>query len=125
MRTFSPRIIHLLLPLLLMACYAGTRGSVVLIKAEKKLAEARNAGAPERATYAWTLANEYMKKARDEYSHSDFEAAEALVKKAEKWAAEAAKIAAAAPPEPEPDPVPEPSGWDATPAAEGDEGVWK
>ena len=119
MSIFSTRALYLLLPLLVMGCYAGTRGSVVLVKAEKKLAEARNAGAPERAAYAWTLANEYMPTARDEYSRSDFEAAEKVGKQAEKWAAEAQAIAAAA------GPVAPSDSWDAAPAKTSDDGVWE
>ena len=78
-------------------CIAATRTTVKLAQAEQNLAAARDAGAQERAIYAWTLADEYMKKARDEWARSDFEASESMVKKAKYWADEAASIARAAP----------------------------
>jgi hypothetical protein len=76
-------------------CYAGTKATVKLTQTEQKMNAARAAGAPERAIYAWTMADEYMKKARDEWGRSDYESAEALLKKAEHWAAEAVSIARA------------------------------
>jgi hypothetical protein len=78
-------------------CIAATRTTVKLVQAEKNMTAARDAGAQERAVYAWTLADEYMKKARDEWARSDFEASESMVKKAKYWADEAASIARAAP----------------------------
>lgn len=78
-------------------CIAATRTTVKLAQAEQNMAAARDAGAQERAIYAWTLADEYMKKARDEWARSDFEASESMVKKAKYWADEAASIARAAP----------------------------
>ena len=81
----------------LTGCIAATRTTVKLAQAEKNMAAARDAGAPEQAVYAWTLADEYMKKARDEWARSDFEASESLVKKAKHWADESASIARAAP----------------------------
>jgi hypothetical protein len=81
----------------LTGCIAATRTTVKLAQAEKNMAAARDAGAPEQAVYAWTLADEYMKKARDEWARSDFEAAESMVKKAKYWADESASIARAAP----------------------------
>ena len=42
-------------------CYAATRSTVDLVEAEQSMAAARAAGAPERAVYAWTMADEYMK----------------------------------------------------------------
>jgi len=81
----------------LTGCIAATRTTVKLVQAEKNMAAARDAGAPAQAVYAWTLADEYMKKARDEWARSDFEAAESMVKKAKYWADESASIARAAP----------------------------
>jgi len=81
----------------LTGCIAATRTTVKLVQAEKNMAAARDAGAPDRAVYAWTLADEYMKKARDEWARSDFETAESMVKKAKYWADEAASISRAAP----------------------------
>ena len=77
----------------LTGCYAATRSTVDLGQAERQLAAARAAGAPERAVYAWTMADEYMKKARDEWARSDYQRADEMVKKATKWAAKAAELA--------------------------------
>jgi len=110
----------------LTGCIAATRTTVKLAQAEQNMTAARNAGAPEQAIYAWTLADEYMKKARDEWARSDFEASEAMVKKAKYWADEAVSIARAAP-----SPVQEASDEDdswAPPApveAAPEAGVWQ
>ena len=79
--------------LVLGGCYAGVRGTVKLVEADQELAKARAAGAQSHATYEWTMADEYMKKARDEWARSDFQSAEQLTKKAKKWAADAATVA--------------------------------
>ena len=81
----------------LTGCIAATRTTVKLAQAEQNMAAARDAGAQERAVYAWTMADEYMKKARDEWARSDFETAESMVKKAKYWADESASIARSAP----------------------------
>ena len=90
-------IVPLAAVLWLTGCITATRTTVKLAQAEKNMAAARDAGAPEQAVYAWTLADEYMKKARDEWARSDFEAAESMVKKAKYWADESASIARSAP----------------------------
>ena len=79
----------------LSGCYAATRSTVDMGKAEQSMADARAAGAPERAVYAWTMADEYMKKARDEWGRSDFETADKMLQQATKWANEATAIARA------------------------------
>jgi len=78
-------------------CYAATKSTVDLSKAEKKLAAAKAADAQRHAVYAWTMADAYMKKARDEWGHSDYETAESMMKKAEQWADKALQIAQTAP----------------------------
>ncbi len=88
-----------MMPLALsMGCYAGVRGTVKLVEGDQELAKARSVGAPSRAVYEWTMADEYMKKARDEWARSDFESAEQLVAKAKQWAAQAEKAARTAAP---------------------------
>lgn len=74
-------------------CYAATKSTVDLTSAQQQFELARSAGAPERATYAWTMADEYLKKAKDEWSRSDYEAADSMLKKAVHWAEQAASIA--------------------------------
>ncbi len=91
------------------------------------MAEAKAANAHRHAVYAWTMADSYMKKARDEWGHSDYEAAEALMKKAETWANEAIQIARTAPADSKwgTEPVPAPSKETPAPRnASTTPGVW-
>ena len=91
------RILFLALGLGLTGCYAATRSTVDLVKVEQKVAKAKAADAPRRAVYAWTMADAYLKKARDEWGHSDFEAAHRMMEQAETWADKAIAEAASAP----------------------------
>ena len=91
------RLTALALMLGLSGCYAATRSTVHMVEASQKLTEARDAGAPARAVYAWTKADEYMKKARDEWGRSEFQSAERLFEKSQKWSEEAARLARTAP----------------------------
>ena len=84
-----------ILMITLAGCYAATRSTVDLAQAQQKLEMARAAGAPQQATYAWTMADEYLKKARDEWSRSDYQAADELLKKALHWSEQATSIAKA------------------------------
>ena len=79
----------------LVGCYAATRSTVDLAQAQQKIEMARTAGAPQQAVYAWTMADEYLKKARDEWGRSDYEAADDLLKKSMNWADQAVSIAKA------------------------------
>jgi hypothetical protein len=88
----------LLLLVGLSGCYAATRSTVHMVEATQKLTEARQAGAPARAVYAWTKADEYMKKARDEWGRSEFQSAERLFAKSKTWSEEAARLARVAGP---------------------------
>jgi hypothetical protein len=101
------RIGLLILGLGLSGCYAATRTTVRMVEADQKLAAARNAGAPTRAVYAWTKAEEYLKKARDEWGRSEYESAERLLVKSVEWSAEAARLARAQGPAREIDGIPE------------------
>ena len=76
-------------------CYAATKSTVDLTNAQQQFEIARSAGAPERATYAWTMADEFLKKAKDEWSRSDYEAADSMLKKAIHWSNQATAIARA------------------------------
>jgi hypothetical protein len=91
------RLTTLILMLSLTGCYAATRSTVHMMEANQSLSEARDAGASSRAVYAWTTADEYMKKARDEWARSEFESAEQLFAKSKKWSEEAARLARTAP----------------------------
>jgi len=81
----------------LSGCYAASRSTVHMVGANQKLSEARDAGAPSRAVYAWTKADEYMKKGRDEWGRSEFESAERMFAKSQKWSEEAVRLARTAP----------------------------
>ncbi len=90
-RIFAPVFLLLTLP----GCYAATKATVDLASAQQDLETARSLGAPQRAVYAWTMADEYMKKAKDEWARSDYQAADKLLKQARHWADQAASIARA------------------------------
>ena len=121
----------------LSGCYAATRSTVDMGQAEQSMADARAAGAPERAVYAWTMADEYMKKARDEWGRSDFETADKMLQQGTKWANEAAAIARAggAGPQwgveealkdaPKDAPTTAPDAPEPAPAETPTEGVWQ
>ena len=83
------------LGLAMSGCYAATRTTIRMVEADQKLTEAREAGAPNQALYAWTKADEYLKKARDEWGRSEFESAERLLVKSMEWSAEATRLARA------------------------------
>ena len=73
---------------------AAARGSYFLAEADRQVRSAQESGAPEAAIYAWTMADEYRRKAWEEWGYSDFEAAEELANKAVEWAQKAEKLAA-------------------------------
>ena len=121
------RIPALLALLCMMGCYAATRSTVDLVKVEQKIAQAKAADAHRRAVYSWTMADAYIKKARDEWGHSDYEAAERMMRQAETWADKAIAEAATAPvdeqwnkpAQAEPAPAPSPQTTSPIP------GVWQ
>lgn len=81
----------LLIALLASGCAA--RSTVSLVQAEQAVYVAREAGAPDRAVYEWTLAEQYMVKAREEWGHADYEVADELAVKAQSWAEAAERSA--------------------------------
>ena len=70
-------------------------GGVDLVNANIALASASTAGAKRSAVYEYTAAQEYLQKAREEYSYSDFWAARVYAEKAESYALAARKKAEA------------------------------
>lgn len=76
----------------LSGCAAG-RGTYFIADAQKHVRAAEASGAPETAVYAWTMADEYMRKSWEEWGNSDYEDAENLAKKAAEWADKAEQIA--------------------------------
>lgn len=61
-------------------------GSVQLVNADIAVDAAESAGAPKYAVYEFTMAREYLKKAREESGYSDFAAARVYAEKAIKYA---------------------------------------
>ncbi|MEL6545032.1 MAG: DUF4398 domain-containing protein [Myxococcota bacterium] len=68
-----------------LAC-APVVGSVQLVNADIAVTAAESAGAPKYAVYEFTMAKEYLKKAREESGYSDFAAARVYAEKALKYA---------------------------------------
>jgi hypothetical protein len=71
----------------------AAKSSYWLFQAESAVSDARNAGAPDRAVYHWTMADSFIHKAREEWGYSNFGAAETLARRAEQYAREAQEIA--------------------------------
>ena len=69
LRIWSPMV---LAALALAGCAAG-RGTYFLAEAQQHVRAAEEAGAPTRAVYAWTMADQYMRKAWEEWGNSAFE----------------------------------------------------
>jgi hypothetical protein len=67
---------------------AAARGTYFLVDAEQRLQDAREEGAPQ-AVYQWTMAEEHMKKAYEEWGYADYEAAEKMASLAVDWAEKA------------------------------------
>ena len=70
-------------------------GGVDIVNANIALSAAETAGARRSAVYEYTAAREYLQKAREEYSYSDFWAARTYAEKAEGFALSARKKAEA------------------------------
>ena len=68
------------------ACTAA-RASYYVVDAERNLHAAARMGAEERAVYEYTLAKEYLWKAKEEVNASDYGSAEQLCKKSIEYAA--------------------------------------
>lgn len=82
-----------LLGLLLVAPGCAARASYFLMDAARTVQDARDADAEARAVYEYTLAEEYLKKAREEDGYSDYQAAEQLARRAREEALRAVETA--------------------------------
>ncbi len=80
----------LLLPLL--ACGAG-RSVYYLWDAQREFARAEESGAAQKAVFEYTMARQYLLKAREEAGYSDYQAAEDLARKSMDWSSQASDIA--------------------------------
>ena len=65
---------------------APVTGTVQIVNAELALAEAEDVGAPRYATYEYTMAREYLRKAREAQGCSDFQASRRFSRKARRYA---------------------------------------
>ncbi len=84
------RWLLLLTPLI--GCTAA-KGTYHMIEAEHDFALASQAEAADVAVYSWTMAESYMRKAREEYAAADYEAAQTLAAEGARWSARARNIA--------------------------------
>lgn len=73
---------------LLGGCAAG-RASYFLLDAQRKLDAAAAEGAEKRAAYEYTMAREFLRKAKEENGYSDFGATESLSRRSIEYAAAA------------------------------------
>ncbi|MEL6342290.1 MAG: hypothetical protein AAFV53_04110 [Myxococcota bacterium] len=81
--------------LLLLSGCTAIKGTVSMRQAEQAYAVAERSPAPtaKSAIYAWTMAESFMVKAREEYAHADYEAAEKFAAQAQDWVARAQALA--------------------------------
>jgi hypothetical protein len=75
------------LPLLLLPGCTAIKAAYSLVDAQRAFREAEDAGADVRAVYQYTLAEEYLKKAREEDGYSDYGAVDKLCRKAKEASA--------------------------------------
>lgn len=85
---------RVVLPTLFIAAFlangcAATRATIQLHTANKSVTTAEKKGAPEHATYEYTMAARYLEKAKEEAGYSDFKASVELARGASEWADQA------------------------------------
>ncbi|MBM4366218.1 MAG: DUF4398 domain-containing protein [Deltaproteobacteria bacterium] len=78
------RLALALLPLVLSGCAA--RSAYTLLNADRALQKARQAGAEEKSAYEYTLASEYLAKAREENTYNEYQISERLAKTSMEYA---------------------------------------
>ncbi|HHO54148.1 MAG TPA: hypothetical protein ENK18_25575 [Deltaproteobacteria bacterium] len=76
--------ILLTITLSISSCTAS-KVNLELLGAEQSLLRAERYGAPDRATYEYTMALRYLEKAREEAGYSEFRIADALARKSAEW----------------------------------------
>ena len=67
----------------LLAC--SVKGSVELAKAERAYQLGQEQNLRDADMFAWTMANSYLKKAREEYANSSYEQAAILAARSTEW----------------------------------------
>ncbi len=78
--------------LVLSGCTAG-RSLYYVWSAQRAMDVALEAGADTQAVYEYTLAREYLEKAREEDGFTDYRDAELLARKSQAWSAKAVEVA--------------------------------
>jgi hypothetical protein len=85
---------RVVLPTLFIAAFltngcAATKATIQLHTANKSVTTAEKKGAPEHATYEYTMAARYLEKAKEEAGYSDFKVSVELARGASEWADQA------------------------------------
>jgi len=65
------------------------KSGIQMTEAEQTYNQMLGTNASEAAVYEWAMARAYMRKAREEFSNSEYERAEELAKEAMKWSVKA------------------------------------
>jgi hypothetical protein len=118
----------LLLLVVIAAACTASKAQVRVVSAEEALRRAEEYDADEKAVYEYTMAVEYLAKAKDELGHSQTRMADALARQSAEWSdraiifverrgrkeinAEGLSDEAPPPPPPPPDPDPDPAPVD-------------
>jgi hypothetical protein len=81
------------IPLLALAGCAAGKSAYYLWSAEQEFRDAAAIEAETKAVYEYTLAHEYLLKAREEQGYSDYKEAEQLARSSLEWSSKAAAVA--------------------------------
>ena len=71
--------------LLLAILGCSVKGTVELVKAERIYDLAQEQNLRDQDMFSWTMANSYLKKAREEYANSHYEQAAILAQRSSEW----------------------------------------
>jgi hypothetical protein len=69
----------------LLASCTATKASVQVVSAEESLRRAREYQAESKAIYEYTMAVEYLEKARSQLGHSEYRIADVLARQSAEW----------------------------------------
>jgi hypothetical protein len=75
----------LVLGCVLLASCTATKASVQVVSAEESLRRAREYQAESKAVYEYTMAVEYLEKARSELGYSEYRLADVLARQSAEW----------------------------------------
>ena len=63
----------------------SVKGTIELAKAERVYDLAQQENLRDQDMFSWTMANSYLKKAREEYANSNYEQASILAQRSSEW----------------------------------------